>query len=145
MSSPPCQLELIATIFLYIHSYMYVYLYIHVYVIVIVFFLTWSLHVILSKILLVLKISFSSACTFADLKAQLNLLLQLIFYRFLLDGIGHLSCCLVPRLMVLLWMFGLQLVYLLNSSCAGLFCRYIKFLFVLCEMFLARIPSNSHS
>lgn len=50
--------------------------------------------------------------------------LQLLLFRCLLDGIGHLSCCLAPNSMDLRWMFGLQRVYLQSFSFVDLFCRW---------------------
>lgn len=47
-----------------------------------------------------------------------------MFSRYLQDGIELLSYCLAQSNMVLGWMCGLQLVYLLSSYYAGLSCRW---------------------
>lgn len=46
-----------------------------------------------------------------------------ILVRFLRVGIEHLNYCLVPNNMELGWMFGLQVVYLLNFFLDDPFCR----------------------
>lgn len=46
--------------------------------------------------------------------------------RFLLRGIEHLSSCMEPNNMVLLWIFGQQVAYLQSYSCEDPYYRWIK-------------------
>lgn len=79
-------------------------------------------------------------CTLNMARKEYNyyLIIFSILVRFLHVGIEHLNYCLVPNNMELGWMFGLQVVYLLNfflddpffrSANALLLVAYVLFIY----------------